>query len=58
MGTRTVFMDEKPRCAGLRNGRACNKLLAEFVARPWSIQCRHCRTVNTRNVPPSLAQTG
>jgi phage FluMu protein Com len=52
MGARAVFMDERPRCTGLHRGAACNKVLAEFVTRPWSIQCRHCKTTNTRNVPP------
>lgn len=47
----TVFMDEKPRCVGFHKGRPCAKLLAEFVARPWSIQCSRCRTRNIRNTP-------
>lgn len=50
-GRQTVFVDEKPRCSGKHRGHACNKLLAEFVTRPWSITCRHCGTTNVRNTP-------
>jgi phage FluMu protein Com len=56
-GLQQVFVDEKPRCSGLVRGAACNKLLANFATRPWSITCRHCRTVNVRNTPAPPGDT-
>lgn len=50
----TVYMDDKPRCNGTFRGRPCNKLLAEFVSRPWGIKCSRCGTKNVQNVPPPL----
>lgn len=59
-GLQQVFIDEGPRCSGkvrtASGQKVCNKLLANFVARPWSITCRHCRTVNVRNLPAPVEQ--
>lgn len=58
VGPQTVFVDDHPRCSGKRRGQTCNKLLAEFVTRPWSISCRHCGTTNVRNTPaPGMQAT-
>lgn len=40
-------VDRFPRCRGkAKNGQQCNKLLAEFIARPWRIACPRCKCVN------------
>jgi phage FluMu protein Com len=38
--SRAPVLDWKPRC------RYCNKKLANYLARPWSITCVRCKTPN------------
>lgn len=46
-----VIVDDRPRCTapGYR-GRPCNRLLAEYAGRPWSIRCGKCGALNERGI--------
>jgi phage FluMu protein Com len=42
--------DVQPRCVGQRPddaSKACGKLLAEWVTRPWAIRCPRCKALNS-----------
>lgn len=41
-----TVVDYPPRC------HRCNRALAEYLARPWSLRCRHCRAYNKSGPPP------
>lgn len=46
-----LVSDRQPRCQGTSRGRACHRMLAELVTRPWVIKCSRCGYVNVAQGP-------